>query len=68
MVTVGQNRMVAGSHTLFRPSLRTSHRNREQGGAVVKVVAASHARRVTLTSATACFIGKLKFEGKRAIG
>jgi hypothetical protein len=32
------------------------------------VVAAGHARRVTLTSATACFIGKLKFEGKGALG
>jgi len=40
--------------------------NREQGGAIVKVVAAGRARRVTLTIGTACFIGKLKFEGKGA--
>lgn len=52
------------THASSGPSLRTCLRNREQGGALVKVVAAGHARRVTLTSATACFIARLKFEGK----
>jgi hypothetical protein len=64
MVWVGKIERSWVGELLFGPCLRTSHGNREQGGAVVKVLAAGHAHRVTLTRAMACFIGRLKFEGK----